>query len=159
VVVPRNFYYYYPRAYYPFGFGAFGLGYFYYDPYLWAPYGYNPYYSVSVGVGVGYGPFYAGGVYSPYPYAPYAYGPGYGYYGSAVGSLRIQVKPKDAEVYVNGYYAGHVDDFDGAFQALDLQAGSYRIEVRAPGFEPLEFNVQIQPGHKTTYQGDLHRKI
>lgn len=130
----NNYYYYYPRRYYPYGYGAFGLGYFYYDPYTWYPYGY-------------YDPYYPG--------HPGGYDRGYRY---NIGSLRINVRPKDAEVYVDGYYAGRVDDFDGVFQSLDLESGPYRIEVVAPGYETLEFNVRIQPGRKITYRGELRRK-
>ena len=110
-------YYYYPRHYYPYGYGAFGLGYFYYDPYYW---------------GAAYG----------YPaYAPF-HGYGYGY---PTGELRLDVTPRNAEVYVDGYFAGQVDDFDGIFQSLALEDGAYHIEIVAPGFAPLQFDVRIMP--------------
>ena len=67
------------------------------------------------------------------------------------------MKPRDAEVYVDGYYAGVVDDFDGIFQRLHLDSGPHRIEVRAPGYEPLVFDVRITPDHTTTYQGEMKR--
>jgi hypothetical protein len=120
---------YYP--YYPYGYGAFGLGYFYYDPF-WGPYG------------TGY-PGYA------YPY------PGYGV-GFDTGEVRLKVKPRDAEVFVNGYYAGRVDEFDGIFQALKLQEGNYHLSITAPGYEPLEFDVHVSVDHKTTYEGELLRR-
>ena len=53
--------------------------------------------------------------------------------------------PRDAEVFVDGYYAGTVDDFDGVFQALKLDSGGYKIEIRKPGFETLHFDVRVQP--------------
>jgi hypothetical protein len=118
--------YYYPRRYYPYGYGGFGLGYFYYDPYYWGP---RDYYYDSRFSGYGYG----------YPN----------------GELRLQVRPRDAEVYVDGYFAGRVDDFDGFAQSLTLEEGPYSIEIVAPGFEPLEFDVRIQPGRKITYRGEL----
>ena len=120
-------YYYYPRRYYPYGYGGFGLGYFYYDPYTWYPYDYGAYRFQ-----------------------------GYGY-GYPIGELRLQVRPRDGEVYVDGYYAGRVDDFDGMWQALELEAGGYSIEIVAPGFEPIEFDVRIQPGRKVTYRNELRR--
>ena len=127
VPAPRvyNNYYYYPRRSYPYGYGSFGLGYFYYDPYTW------------------------------YPYDNYNYrfrGYGYGY---PTGELRLQVRPRNAEVFVDGYFAGYVDDFDGIVQALRLEEGPYSIELVAPGYEPIVFNVRIQPGRKITYRGDL----
>ena len=61
------------------------------------------------------------------------------------------------EVYVDGYFVGVVDDFDGIFQRLHVDSGPHRIEVRAPGYEPLAFDVRITPDHKTTYEGELKR--
>ena len=69
------------------------------------------------------------------------------------------MSPVDAEVWVDGFYAGVVDDFDGTFQSLRLESGGYRIEIVAPGYEPLVFDVRITPGRKTTYRGDLIRSI
>jgi hypothetical protein len=139
-----NNYYYYPRRWYPYGYGAFGgLGYFYYDPYSW--YSYDPYWSR---------PYY--GSYGHYgSYGSYGSYGGYGdrYYDT--GELRIQVSPRHAEVYVDGYFAGHVDDFDGTFQGLRLEEGPHKIEIVAPGFETLVFDIRIQPGRKITYRGDL----
>ena len=125
-----NNYYYYPRRYYPYGYGSFGLGYFYYDPYTWYPY-------------------------DNYRYDNYGYAfRGYGY-GYPTGELRLQVRPRHADVYVDGYFAGRVDDFDGMIQALRLEDGPYTIELVAPGYEPLLFNVRIIPGRKITYRGDM----
>jgi hypothetical protein len=73
------------------------------------------------------------------------------------GSLRLKIKPRNAEVYVDGYFVGVVDDFDGIFQRLHIDSGPHRIEVRAPGYEPLAFDVRITPDHKTTYEGELKR--
>jgi hypothetical protein len=134
--IVRNYPRYYPnysRYYDPWGFGSFGIGYFYYSPWTWAPY-------ANYGYGYGYG-----GYYPPYP----------GPYGFDIGSIRIKVKPQDAEVWVDGYYAGSVDDFDGIFQALKLDMGAYRIEVRKPGFETLTFDVRVQPERTITFRGEM----
>jgi hypothetical protein len=126
----RN-YYYYPQRYYPYGYGAFGLGYFYYDPYTW--YGPSAYYG-------GYPGGYSG--YYPDPYFD-------------VGELRVDVSPNSGDVYVDGYFAGRVDDFDGVFQALKLAAGPHHIQVVAPGYAPLDFDVRIDPDHKITYRASM----
>jgi hypothetical protein len=133
-VAPRaNNYYYYPRRYYPYGYGAFGLGYFYYDPYTWYP----PSYSSG---------YYGGGYYDPF------YGDSFFH---DIGELRISVSPRHADVYVDGYFSGRVDDYDGTFQALKLEAGPHHIQIVAPGFAPLDFDVRIEPGRKITYRGAL----
>jgi hypothetical protein len=132
-VAPRvyNNYYYYPRRYYPYGYGAFGLGYFYYDPYTWYPPSYYP----------GYYGSYSGGYYDPFFYD--------------VGELRLIVSPRSADVYVDGYFAGRVDDYDGIFQALKLGAGAHHIQIVAQGYSPLDFDVRIDPNRKITYRGTL----
>ena len=127
-----NNYYYnnYPGRYYPYGYGGLSLGFFYYDPYVWRGNSWGYYGSAG------------------YPYIGY----GYGY---DLGHLRLQVQPRDAEVYIDGYYAGTVDDFDGRFQGLALEVGGYGVEIVAPGYEPLAFDIRISPGRTTTYRGDL----
>ncbi len=140
-----NNFYVYPRRAYPYGYGGFGLGYFYYDPYRWFPGSYGSVYGAYYGGPAGY----YGGYYGGYGGG---YNPGYGY---DVGQLRLQVSPRHAEVYVDGYYAGVVDDYDGIAQSLTLESGPYRVELVAPGYEPLEVNVRITPGNKVTYRGEL----
>jgi hypothetical protein len=71
------------------------------------------------------------------------------------GGLRLKIQPQDAQVYVDGYYAGVVDDFNGHFQRLELVPGPHHVEVRAPGRRSLEFDVVIQSRHTIVYEGTL----
>lgn len=149
---PGPYYYYYPyNPYYFYGYGAFGLGYLYYDPFWWGygGYGYPGYYGYGYpgyGYGYGYGDYYGYGGYSGYEsgQAPHARG-----------GLKLKIKPSDAEVYVDGYYMGLVDDFDGVFQHLDLEVGNHRVEIRAKGYQTLTFEVRIEPRDTITYRGEL----
>lgn len=141
------------RRYYA---GPGGLGYYFYDPWSW--YGWGP----------GLGGFGAWGAWNGF------YGNNWaGYYGNAwgggwggpwgggwnggwgTGGVRLKVNARDAEVYVDGYYAGIVDDFDGIWQQLRLDDGGYRIEIKKPGFETLTFDVRVQPGRTITYRGEM----
>jgi len=105
---------------------------------------------------------------SPYGYGnrygdgyPYGYGypapPGYitAVPGRPYGGVRIVGAPRDAGVFADGYYVGIVDDFDGVFQHMNLEAGPHRIEIRAPGYPPIEFDVNVQPGQTITYRADV----
>ena len=98
------------------------------------------------------------GAYGPYGYGPYGYGT-YGQYGRSTtydtGSVRLRIRPRDASVFVAGYYAGLVDDFDGTFQSLRLEQGGHKIEIRMPGFETLELDIHVQPGRTITLREDL----
>jgi len=75
----------------------------------------------------------------------------YGYPASPYGEVKIQGAARDAQVFVDNYYAGVVDDFDGAFQHLNLVPGTHQIEIRRPGAAPLSFDVRIDTGRSITY--------
>ena len=77
-----------------------------------------------------------------YPYPPRPYGYGYRSYGPEA-SVRLDVKPKEAEVYVDGYYAGVVDDFDGTFQRLRVEPGEHEIELWLEGYRPVKQKVYL----------------
>jgi hypothetical protein len=128
---------YYPWGFWGPGYG-YGLGYLYYDPFWYG------------GFGFGYGGYGYGG-----------YGGGGGYSSSQsyreTGHVRLKIEPKDAQVYIDGYYVGVVDSFDGAFQKLGLDSGGHRVELKAEGYEPLEFEVLITPGETVTYKGEMKR--
>jgi hypothetical protein len=112
---------------------------YYYDPFwLSGAFGWSPMF---------YAPWslmWATGGYGPYP------GWGYGSTTFNTGGLRLKVKPRDAQVFVDGFMAGVVDEFDGIFQSLRLAPGGHKIEVRMPGFETLTFDVHIQPDRTMT---------
>ena len=123
-------YYYGPyyRSFYPYSSFAFSFGY---------GWGY-PYY----GVGFGYGyPAYGYG----YPYYGYQY-PYYGGYYDMASSLRVQATPREAEVYIDGYFAGSVDNFDGTFQRLRLEPGEHELQLFMPGHRSYVQKVYLQPG-------------
>ncbi len=69
--------------------------------------------------------------------------------------MRLKIKPRDAKVYIDGYFVGVVDSFDGVFQKLGVDSGGHRVEIRADGHEPLQFEVLITPGETVTYKGEL----
>ncbi len=73
----------------------------------------------------------------------------------AYGGVALEIGPSDADVFVDGNYAGHVADFDGTTEPLTLVPGTHRIEVQAPGYAPLVFDVTVQPGQVIPYRGDL----
>jgi hypothetical protein len=130
-VQPRPNYYVYRYPSYRYAYPSRYYGYRYYDPYFrgdffWSNYGWRP--------------------------RSYYYGNNWDY---DLGKLRLDIDQRDAEVYIDGYYAGVVDDFDGRLQGLRLESGNYSVEVGLPGYVPLQFDVHVQPGRTTTYRGSL----
>ncbi len=117
---------YYRPAYWNWAPWGWGLGsWFYYDPFWWG----------------------TAATYSGQGGAPYQYPP--------TGSVRLKVKPRDAHVFVDGYYVGIVDAFDGNFQSLALPAGPHHLEVRREGLQSLEFNVYVLADRTLKLSGTL----
>ena len=91
-----------------------------------------------------YDPWYSGyyGFYGPAYYRYPIYGPGRGYQSS----VRLQVSPRQAEVFIDGYFAGTVDDFDGVFQRLHIEPGEHEVQVYLAGYRPFSQRFYLQPG-------------
>ena len=147
VYAPRYSPHYSPR-----GYGYYGSQ-SYYRPYM-----FRPRYSIGFGIFSGFPVPYTYSYSSPI----WVYGyraprdrvfvtPGSPYYGG----IALEMTPYDADVFVDGTYAGRVEDFDGATQPLTLSAGIHEIEVQAQGYEPMRINVEVQPGQVIPYRGDL----
>jgi len=95
----------------------------YYDPFFYSPLWYDPWYA------------------SPYQWGWYP--PYRGAYLAPEASVKLDVKPNQAEVYVDGYYAGIVDDFDGAFQRLHVAPGEHEIELYLDGYRPVKQRIYL----------------
>jgi hypothetical protein len=93
--------------------------------------------------------YYAPQFYDPWLH-PYTYGwyppYAYGFAGQPDSSLRLQVEPRETEVFVDGYYAGTVDDFDGFFQRLHLEPGEHEITLYLAGNRTARHTIYLQPG-------------
>jgi hypothetical protein len=61
-------------------------------------------------------------------------------------SARIQVTPRQTEVYVDGYLAGIVDDFDGFSQRLRVAPGEHVIELYLDGHKTIAQTILFAPG-------------
>lgn len=57
-----------------------------------------------------------------------------------------------AQVYVDRVYVGTTEEVNGE---LILEAGTHKIEVRAPGYEPIDVDVKIEAERIITYRGAL----
>jgi hypothetical protein len=104
---------------------------------------YSPFYSPF------YGSFYGSfGLFHGYPYYgqyPYPYPHPYSYRYDDRAELRIQVTPRDAEVFVDGYFAGLVDDFDGFAQRLRVEPGEHEITIYREGYRTWREQVRVRP--------------
>ena len=103
--------------------------------------------SAAVRVVVG-GPVYYGGWHGPYAgpfwgsyWGPYGWGPdGYSYVPSS--EVKIDTKVKDAQVFINGAYAGTTHEN----RTMHLRPGSYNIEIRENGETPFSQKIYVVAG-------------
>ena len=101
----------------------------------------------------GYRPFFGFG------YGPYFYGP-YGYYGpgggidlnvammTGYGALNMDVKPGQAEVWVDGKFVAEAKDLDGYPSYLWLKEGVHHVVVYKGGYQRFEEDIEVQRGLK-----------
>jgi hypothetical protein len=130
----RPYYPYYRSYYYPYYYGGF------YSPY---------YFSFGFGWGYPYAYPYAAYGYGPYGYGygPYAYAPYYGPYVYDTASARLQVTPRATQVYVDGYFAGLVDEFDGYMQRLNVAPGQHDLELYLDGHRSFTQKILFTRGN------------
>ena len=112
------------------------------------------------------GPVFIGGyfydpIHGPYPWwprtaYPYWYFPIY----DNRAEVRITVLPEEAEVaavYVDGFYAGQVEDFDGVFQGLPLTPGGHGVVLYLEGYRTVRRNFYLSPGGRFRLRATMER--
>jgi hypothetical protein len=86
-------------------------------------------------VGPGFGPYgWYGSDYGPYPYGPSLV--------ANVGQVKLDTHVKEADVFIDGSYAGTLRDL----KTMMMRPGNYDISVRAPGRETFEQKIYIVAG-------------
>ena len=107
-----------------------------------------------------YSPFYWGSYYGSPFWGPYGYWPPYPYYGGYYdysSDVRVMATPREAEVYVDGYLVGTVDDFDGWSQRLRLQPGEHEIELYLEGYRSVRQKMLFRPGETYKVRAALEK--
>jgi len=95
--------------------------------------------SAAVRVFVG-GPVVYGGWYAPFwggYWGPY----GYGAYPNS-GAVKLDTKVKDAQVFINGAYAGTTKEN----RTMHLRPGNYSLEIRENGQTPFAQKIYVAAG-------------
>jgi PEGA domain-containing protein len=94
-------------------------------------------------------------------HAQFRYPPMYPYpasrYGYAEADLRVKVKPKEAAVYIDGFYAGKVEDYDGTFERLHVEPGQHEIIVFLDGYRSLHQRLYLSPNTTRKIEGSLEK--
>jgi hypothetical protein len=131
-----------PRAGTGTGHRYYGGGGGYYGGYYpWSPWYYPSSYA--------WGPYWGSYYYGYWPQGAYytgGYDRSYRSASGETGAIRVLVDPDDAKVYVDGYYAGKVEDFDGFTQRLYLTGGPHEILLKRDGYRSVRYRVYVIPG-------------
>ncbi|HXM78084.1 MAG TPA: PEGA domain-containing protein [Thermoanaerobaculia bacterium] len=117
--------------------------------------GFRPYYGFYGGPSWGYRwGWYGWPAY--YGYYGYYRGPN-GYIAANWASVKTDVSPDEARVYLDGKYIGTADDFDGWPDKLYLRPGHYRLEFRLSGYEPKVVEVDARRGTELKIDDKLRK--
>lgn len=143
---PSRYPYYTFRPHVRVGFGLW-VGYPVHYPYVVRPYVY-PYYAPTYPIGT---------VAYPYPAAVYQAPRAIPVPSETPGGLSFDITPSDAQISVDGQYYGTVGQFTSTQPPLWLTPGVHQVEVRAPGYQTVVFDVEIVSGQVIPYQGSLRR--
>ncbi|HUA85258.1 MAG TPA: PEGA domain-containing protein [Bryobacteraceae bacterium] len=101
---------------------------------------------VRFGVVVG-GPFF----YAPAPFWGAYWGPGPYYAYPNAGEVKLDTKVKDAQVFINGAFAGTTKEN----KTMHLRPGSYNIEIREGGQTQFAQQVYVAAGKTIHLQPEL----
>jgi hypothetical protein len=85
----------------------------------------------------------------PYPYR----------YAARDASVRFDVKPEQTAVYLDGYYAGIVDDFDGAFQRLRTAPGGHEVTLYLYGYRTYTERVYLSPDNTFKFRHRMEKLL
>jgi hypothetical protein len=72
-------------------------------------------------------------------------------------AARIEVKPKEADVYVDGRLVGKVSQFDGFTQRLEVRPGGHEIVVYMEGYRTIHEKLYFQPATSYKIKGSMEK--
>jgi hypothetical protein len=70
-------------------------------------------------------------------------------------TIRINVNPSRAAVFVDERFVGHVGEFGGVGKSMLVVPGAHRIRIALPGYETFETDINPRPAQKVEVKTDL----
>jgi hypothetical protein len=77
------------------------------------------------------------------------------YPNASAATVKLNVVPDRAAIFVDEGYAGHASDFGGAFHSMLVSPGRHRIKIELPGYRTFETEINPLPGQKTEIKTEL----
>lgn len=72
-------------------------------------------------------------------------------------TLKLNVTPERAAVFVDDGYIGHASDFGGAFHSMLVSPGKHRIKIELLGYQTFETEINLLAGQKSEVKTELMR--
>jgi PEGA domain len=76
-------------------------------------------------------------------------------FSAVTGEIKLEVTPERAAVFVDGHFAGTVNQFRGAGRAMLIAPGNHHIKIDLVGYQPFETDVTLLAKQKITVKTDL----
>lgn len=70
-------------------------------------------------------------------------------------TLKIDVNPSRAAVFMDGLFVGHVGEFKGAGRGMLIVPGAHRIRISLPGYQTFETQISALAHQKVEIKTDL----
>ena len=70
-------------------------------------------------------------------------------------TIKVNVSPSRAAVFLDGRFVGHVGEFEGIGKALQVVPGSHQIRIALPGYETFQTDINPLPKQKVEVKTDL----
>ncbi len=69
--------------------------------------------------------------------------------------VKIVVNPTRAAVFLDGRFVGHVGEFDGPGQSLQVAPGTHKIKIALPGYKTFETEINPLANQKVEVKTEL----
>jgi PEGA domain len=70
-------------------------------------------------------------------------------------TVKINVNPSRAAVFVDNRFVGHVGEFGGLGRAMQVVPGTHHIRIALPGYATFQTDINPLPGQKVEVKTDL----
>jgi hypothetical protein len=70
-------------------------------------------------------------------------------------TLKLQIKPKRAAVFLDEKFVGHAADFGGAFRSMKISPGKHRIRVELPGYRTFDTEINLLANQESEIKTEL----
>lgn len=74
---------------------------------------------------------------------------------NAWSTVKLEVNPNRAAVFLDGRFVGHVGEFEGLGRSLMIAPGDHHIKIALPGYKTFETEINPLANQKVTVKTDL----